>query len=193
MRKIFIILIWWLVGIAHAKAQSWDYQYLFHYGREYWVTVCILEGDSKEQAMKGKEVHRFEFGREGNLYVYNGKELEDLVVRGNKGDIEFTYENKRIEIINMSQFDLSDRSHRKIIVPQYDAKKEELLIYDKYELNKRGFPIKRERAYNDTKKKYTRTYNYIEYHDDGVWKIRKVKDPERPDKQSWYEYLYKIY
>jgi len=192
MNKISFIFAFLMTTVS-IKAQLCDFTDLFHYG---WTntpkTVFFCEGSSKHTVWMNNIVDYFKFDSNGNLVAHND-EVYTNIVRDDDGYSRGYLEgcvrgNIRIEVINMSIFKDSRKLYRNITVAQYDAQTNVFKGADKYILNKKGFPVKRIRKYPSGRKSI-RTYKYIDYRDNGVWYIRKVKDSDRWDKTSWYECL----
>lgn len=164
-----------------AQAQWGDYAGLFHYGRiNSPKTIFLCRGNDTHTVWMNNVVDYFKFDEEGNL-VSHGDEVYTRVVRDEKNCMEkAVLGDLRVEVINLQYSD-----NKRIIVVYYDGETDDDLKWaDEYVLNKKGFPEKRIRKFPSGEKS-TRTYKYVEYRDDGVWYIRKVKDPEG----SWYECL----
>lgn len=171
-----------------------DFTDLFHYG---WTntpkTVFFCEGNSKNTVWMDNIVDYFKFDSNGNLVSHNDEIYTNIVRddggRYTRGNLkECVRGNIRIKVINMSTLKDEGKLYRNIMIGQFDAKTNEFKGTDEYILNKQGFPVKRIRKYPSGRKS-TRTYKYIDYRDNGVWYIRKVKDSDRLDKTSWYECL----
>ena len=181
-----------MVMSVTVRAQLCDFTDLFHYGQtDSPRTVFLCEGDSKHTVWMNNVVDYFQFDSNGNL-VSRNEEKYTHIVRDDSEDFagnltELVRGNLRIQVFNFSIYTYSKGCY-KIIVAYDDAKTREEKWLDEYQLNKQFFPIKRIRKYPSGEKS-VRTYKYIDYTDNGVWYIRKVKDSDRLGKSSWYECL----
>ena len=181
-----------MVMSVTVRAQLCDFTDLFHYGQtDSPRTVFLCEGDSKHTVWMNNVVDYFQFDSNGNL-VSRNEEKYTHIVRDDSEDFagnltELVRGNLRIQVFNFSIYTYSKGCY-KIIVAYDDAKTGEEKWLDEYQLNKQFFPIKRTRKYPSGEKS-VRTYKYIDYTDNGVWYIRKVKDSDRLGKSSWYECL----
>lgn len=192
MKKFILFFVLSMAMAVTVKAQLCDFTNLFHYGQvDSPKTVFLCEGNSKHTIWMNNVVDYFRFDSNGNLVSYS-EEKYTHIVRDDDGYFvgnlrELVRGDLHIEIFNNSIYDF-DENRRKISVYYFDAKTGKALWVDEYKLNKRFFPIKRIRNFPSGEKSI-RTYKYIDYTDNGVWYIRKVKDSDRLDKSSWYECL----
>ena len=213
MKKFILFFALSMVMSVTVRAQLCDFTDLFHYGQtDSPRTVFLCEGNSsKHTVWMNNVVDYFRFDSNGNLISRNEEKYTHIVrednkyfagnlkelVRGNlrihdsedfAGNLtELVRGNLRIQVFNFSIYTYS-KGRYKIIVAYDDAKTGEEKWLDEYQLNKQFFPIKRIRKYPSGEKS-VRTYKYIDYTDNGVWYIRKVKDSDRLGKSSWYECL----
>lgn len=192
MKKFMLFFALSMVMSVTIRAQLCDFTDLFHYGQtDSPRTVFLCEGDSKHTVWMNNVVDYFRFDSNGNL-VSRNEEKYTHIVRDDSEDFagnltELVRGNLRIQVFNFSIYTYS-KGRYKIIVAYDDAKTGEEKWLDEYQLNKQFFPIKRIRKYPSGEKS-VRTYKYIDYTDNGVWYIRKVKDSDRLGKSSWYECL----
>ena len=192
MKKFMLFFALSMVMSVTVRAQLCDFTDLFHYGQtDSPRTVFLCEGDSKHTVWMNNVVAYFRFDSNGNL-VSRNEEKYTHIVRDDSEDFagnltELVRGNLRIQVFNFSIYTYSKGCY-KIIVAYDDAKTGEEKWLDEYLLNKQFFPIKRIRKYPSGEKS-VRTYKYIDYTDNGVWYIRKVKDSDRLGKSSWYECL----
>lgn len=192
MEKFMFFFALSMVMSVTIRAQLCDFTDLFHYGQtDSPRTVFLCEGDSKHTVWMNNVVDYFRFDSNGNL-VSRNEEKYTHIVRDDSEDFagnltELVRGNLRIQVFNFSIYTYS-KGRYKIIVAYDDAKTGEEKWLDEYQLNKQFFPIKRIRKYPSGEKS-VRTYKYIDYTDNGVWYIRKVKDSDRLGKSSWYECL----
>lgn len=192
MKKFMLFFALSMVMSVTVRAQLCDFTDLFHYGQtDSPRTVFLCEGDSKHTVWMNNVVDYFQFDSNGNL-VSRNEEKYTHIVRDDSEDFagnltELVRGNLRIQVFNFSIYTYS-KGRYKIIVAYDDAKTGEEKWLDEYQLNKQFFPIKRIRKYPSGEKS-VRTYKYIDYTDNGVWYIRKVKDSDRLGKSSWYECL----
>lgn len=192
MKKFMLFFALSMVMSVTVRAQLCDFTDLFHYGQtDSPRTVFLCEGDSKHTVWMNNVVDYFRFDSNGNL-VSRNEEKYTHIVRDDSEDFagnltELVRGNLRIQVFNFSIYTYSKGCY-KIIVAYDDAKTGEEKWLDEYQLNKQFFPIKRIRKYPSGEKS-VRTYKYIDYTDNGVWYIRKVKDSDRLGKSSWYECL----
>lgn len=192
MKKFMLFFALSMVMSVTVRAQLCDFTDLFHYGQtDSPRTVFLCEGDSKHTVWMNNMVDYFRFDSNGNL-VSRNEEKYTHIVRDDSEDFagnltELVRGNLRIQVFNFSIYTYS-KGRYKIIVAYDDAKTGEEKWLDEYQLNKQFFPIKRIRKYPSGEKS-VRTYKYIDYTDNGVWYIRKVKDSDRLGKSSWYECL----
>ena len=192
MKKFMLFFALSMVMSVTVRAQLCDFTDLFHYGQtDSPRTVFLCEGDSKHTVWMNNVVDYFQFDSNGNLVSRNEKKYTHIV-RDDSEDFagnltELVRGNLRIQVFNFSIYTYSKGCY-KIIVAYDDAKTGEEKWLDEYQLNKQFFPIKRTRKYPSGEKS-VRTYKYIDYTDNGVWYIRKVKDSDRLGKSSWYECL----
>mgnify|MGYP000801770081 FL=1 len=192
MKKFMLFFALSMVMSVTVRAQLCDFTDLFHYGQsDSPRTVFLCEGDSKHTVWMNNVVDYFQFDSNGNL-VSRNEEKYTHIVRDDSEDFagnltELVRGNLRIQVFNFSIYTYSKGCY-KIIVAYDDAKTGEEKWLDEYQLNKQFFPIKRIRKYPSGEKS-VRTYKYIDYTDNGVWYIRKVKDSDRLGKSSWYECL----
>lgn len=192
MKKFMLFFALSMVMSVTVRAQLCDFTDLFHYGQtDSPRTVFLCEGDSKHTVWMNNVVDYFQFDSNGNL-VSRNEEKYTHIVRDDSEDFagnltELVRGNLRIQVFNFSIYTYS-KGRYKIIVAYDDAKTGEEKWLDEYQLNKQFFPIKRTRKYPSGEKS-VRTYKYIDYTDNGVWYIRKVKDSDRLGKSSWYECL----
>lgn len=192
MKKFMLFFALSMVMSVTVRAQLCDFTDLFHYGQtDSPRTVFLCEGDSKHTVWMNNVVDYFQFDSNGNL-VSRNEEKYTHIVRDDSEDFagnltELVRGNLRIQVFNFSIYTYSKGCY-KIIVAYDDAKTREEKWLDEYQLNKQFFPIKRIRKYPSGEKS-VRTYKYIDYTDNGVWYIRKVKDSDRLGKSSWYECL----
>lgn len=192
MKKFMLFFALSMVMSVTVRAQLCDFTDLFHYGQtDSPRTVFLCEGDSKHTVWMNNVVDYFRFDSNGNL-VSRNEEKYTHIVRDDSEDFagnltELVRGNLRIQVFNFSIYTYS-KGRYKIIVAYDDAKTGEEKWLDEYQLNKQFFPIKRIRKYPSGEKS-VRTYKYIDYTDNGVWYIRKVKDSDRLGKSSWYECL----
>lgn len=192
MKKFMLFFALSMVMSVTIRAQLCDFTDLFHYGQtDSPRTVFLCEGDSKHTVWMNNVVDYFQFDSNGNL-VSRNEEKYTHIVRDDSEDFagnltELVRGNLRIQVFNFSIYTYSKGCY-KIIVAYDDAKTGEEKWLDEYQLNKQFFPIKRIRKYPSGEKS-VRTYKYIDYTDNGVWYIRKVKDSDRLGKSSWYECL----
>lgn len=192
MKKFMLFFALSMVMSVTIRAQLCDFTDLFHYGQtDSPRTVFLCEGDSKHTVWMNNVVDYFRFDSNGNLVSHN-EEKYTHIVRDDSEDFagnltELVRGNLRIQVFNFSIYTYS-KGRYKIIVAYDDAKTGEEKWLDEYQLNKQFFPIKRIRKYPSGEKS-VRTYKYIDYTDNGVWYIRKVKDSDRLGKSSWYECL----
>lgn len=192
MKKFILFFALSMVMSVTVRAQLCDFTDLFHYGQtDSPRTVFLCEGDSKHTVWMNNVVDYFQFDSNGNL-VSRNEEKYTHIVRDDSEDFagnltELVRGNLRIQVFNFSIYTYSKGCY-KIIVAYDDAKTGEEKWLDEYQLNKQFFPIKRIRKYPSGEKS-VRTYKYIDYTDNGVWYIRKVKDSDRLGKSSWYECL----
>lgn len=192
MKKFMLFFALSMVMSVTVRAQLCDFTDLFHYGQtDSPRTVFLCEGDSKHTVWMNNVVDYFQFDSNGNLVLRN-EEKYTHIVRDDSEDFagnltELVRGNLRIQVFNFSIYTYS-KGRYKIIVAYDDAKTGEEKWLDEYQLNKQFFPIKRIRKYPSGEKS-VRTYKYIDYTDNGVWYIRKVKDSDRLSKSSWYECL----
>lgn len=192
MKKFMLFFALSMVMSVTIRAQLCDFTDLFHYGQtDSPRTVFLCEGDSKHTVWMNNVVDYFLFDSNGNL-VSRNEEKYTHIVRDDSEDFagnltELVRGNLRIQVFNFSIYTYS-KGRYKIIVAYDDAKTGEEKWLDEYQLNKQFFPIKRIRKYPSGEKS-VRTYKYIDYTDNGVWYIRKVKDSDRLGKSSWYECL----
>lgn len=192
MKKFMLFFALSMVMSVTIRAQLCDFTDLFHYGQtDSPRTVFLCEGDSKHTVWMNNVVDYFRFDSNGNL-VSRNEEKYTHIVRDDSEDFagnltELVRGNLRIQVFNFSIYTYS-KGRYKIIVAYDDAKTGEEKWLDEYQLNKQFFPIKRIRKYPSGERS-VRTYKYIDYTDNGVWYIRKVKDSDRLGKSSWYECL----
>lgn len=192
MEKFMFFFALSMVMSVTVKAQLCDFTDLFHYGQtDSPRTVFLCEGDSKHTVWMNNVVDYFRFDSNGNL-VSRNEEKYTHIVRDDSEDFagnltELVRGNLRIQVFNFSIYTYS-KGRYKIIVAYDDAKTGEEKWLDEYQLNKQFFPIKRIRKYPSGEKS-VRTYKYIDYTDNRIWYIRKVKDSDRLGKSSWYECL----
>lgn len=192
MKKFMLFFALSMVMSVTVRAQLCDFTDLFHYGQtDSPRTVFLCEGDSKHTVWMNNVVDYFQFDSNGNLVSRNEKKYTHIV-RDDSEDFagnltELVRGNLRIQVFNFSIYTYS-KGRYKIIVAYDDAKTGEEKWLDEYQLNKQFFPIKRIRKYPSGEKS-VRTYKYIDYTDNGIWYIRKVKDSDRLGKSSWYECL----
>lgn len=193
MKKFILFFALSMVMSVTVRAQLCDFTDLFHYGQtDSPRTVFLCEGNSsKHTVWMNNVVAYFRFDSNGNL-VSRNEEKYTHIVRDDSEDFagnltELVRGNLRIQVFNFSIYTYSKGCY-KIIVAYDDAKTGEEKWLDEYQLNKQFFPIKRTRKYPSGEKS-VRTYKYIDYTDNGVWYIRKVKDSDRLGKSSWYECL----
>lgn len=192
MKKFMLFFALSMVMSVTVRAQLCDFTDLFHYGQtDSPRTVFLCEGDSKHTVWMNNVVDYFRFDSNGNL-VSRNEEKYTHIVRDDSEDFagnltELVRGNLRIQVFNFSIYTYSKGCY-KIIVVYDDAKTGEEKWLDEYQLNKQFFPIKRIRKYPSGEKS-VRTYKYIDYTDNGIWYIRKVKDSDRLGKSSWYECL----
>lgn len=192
MKKFILFFALSMVMSVTVRAQLCDFTDLFHYGQtDSPRTVFLCEGDSKHTVWMNNVVDYFQFDSNGNL-VSRNEEKYTHIVRDDSEDFagnltELVRGNLRIQVFNFSIYTYS-KGRYKIIVAYDDAKTGEEKWLDEYQLNKQFFPIKRIRKYPSGEKS-VRTYKYIDYTDNGIWYIRKVKDSDRLGKSSWYECL----
>ena len=192
MKKFMLFFALSMVMSVTVRAQLCDFTDLFHYGQtDSPRTVFLCEGDSKHTVWMNNVVDYFRFDSNGNL-VSRNEEKYTHIVRDDSEDFagnltELVRGNLRIQVFNFSIYTYS-KGRYKIIVAYDDAKTGEEKWLDEYQLNKQFFPIKRIRKYPSGEKS-VRTYKYIDYTDNGVWYIRKVKDSDRLGKSPWYECL----
>lgn len=192
MKKFMLFFALSMVMSVTVRAQLCDFTDLFHYGQtDSPRTVFLCEGDSKHTVWMNNVVDYFQFDSNGNL-VSRNEEKYTHIVRDDSEDFagnltELVRGNLRIQVFNFSIYTYS-KGRYKIIVAYDDAKTGEEKWLDEYQLNKQFFPIKRIRKYPSGEKS-VRTYKYIDYTDNGIWYIRKVKDSDRLGKSSWYECL----
>ena len=192
MKKFMLFFALSMVMSVTVRAQLCDFTDLFHYGQtDSPRTVFLCEGDSKHTVWMNNVVDYFQFDSNGNL-VSRNEEKYTHIVRDDSEDFagnltELVRGNLRIQVFNFSIYTYS-KGRYKIIVAYDDAKTGEEKWLDEYQLNKQFFPIKRTRKYPSGEKS-VRTYKYIDYTDNGIWYIRKVKDSDRLGKSSWYECL----
>lgn len=193
MKKFMLFFALSMVMSVTVRAQLCDFTDLFHYGQtDSPRTVFLCEGNSsKHTVWMNNVVDYFRFDSNGNLISRN-EEKYTHIVRDDSEDFagnltELVRGNLRIQVFNFSIYTYS-KGRYKIIVAYDDAKTGEEKWLDEYQLNKQFFPIKRIRKYPSGEKS-VRTYKYIDYTDNGVWYIRKVKDSDRLGKSSWYECL----
>lgn len=193
MKKFILFFALSMVMSVTVRAQLCDFTDLFHYGQtDSPRTVFLCEGNSsKHTVWMNNVVAYFRFDSNGNL-VSRNEEKYTHIVRDDSEDFagnltELVRGNLRIQVFNFSIYTYS-KGRYKIIVAYDDAKTGEEKWLDEYQLNKQFFPIKRIRKYPSGEKS-VRTYKYIDYTDNGVWYIRKVKDSDRLGKSSWYECL----
>lgn len=192
MKKFMLFFALSMIMSVTVRAQLCDFTDLFHYGQtDSPRTVFLCEGDSKHTVWMNNVVDYFQFDSNGNL-VSRNEEKYTHIVRDDSEDFagnltELVRGNLRIQVFNFSIYTYSKGCY-KIIVAYDDAKTGEEKWLDEYQLNKQFFPIKRIRKYPSGEKS-VRTYKYIDYTDNGVWYIRKVKDSDRLGKSSWYECL----
>lgn len=192
MKKFMLFFALSIVMSVTVRAQLCDFTDLFHYGQtDSPRTVFLCEGDSKHTVWMNNVVDYFQFDSNGNL-VSRNEEKYTHIVRDDSEDFagnltELVRGNLRIQVFNFSIYTYS-KGRYKIIVAYDDAKTGEEKWLDEYQLNKQFFPIKRIRKYPSGEKS-VRTYKYIDYTDNGIWYIRKVKDSDRLGKSSWYECL----
>lgn len=192
MKKFMLFFALSMVMSVTVRAQLCDFTDLFHYGQtDSPRTVFLCEGDSKHTVWMNNVVDYFRFDSNGNL-VSRNEEKYTHIVRDDSEDFagnltELVRGNLRIQVFNFSIYTYSKGCY-KIIVAYDDAKTGEEKWLDEYQLNKQFFPIKRIRKYPSGEKS-VRTYKYIDYTDNGIWYIRKVKDSDRLGKSSWYECL----
>lgn len=193
MKKFILFFALSMVMSVTVRAQLCDFTDLFHYGQtDSPRTVFLCEGNSsKHTVWMNNVVAYFRFDSNGNL-VSRNEEKYTHIVRDDSEDFagnltELVRGNLRIQVFNFSIYTYSKGCY-KIIVAYDDAKTGEEKWLDEYKLNKQFFPIKRTRKYPSGEKS-VRTYKYIDYTDNGVWYIRKVKDSDRLGKSSWYECL----
>lgn len=192
MKKFMLFFALSMVMSVTVRAQLCDFTDLFHYGQtDSPRTVFLCEGDSKHTVWMNNVVDYFQFDSNGNL-VSRNEEKYTHIVRDDSEDFagnltELVRGNLRIQVFNFSIYTYSKGCY-KIIVAYDDAKTGEEKWLDEYQLNKQFFPIKRIRKYPSGEKS-VRTYKYIDYTDNGIWYIRKVKDSDRLGKSSWYECL----
>ena len=194
MKKFILFFALSMVMSVTVRAQLCDFTDLFHYGQtDSPRTVFLCEGNSsKHTVWMNNVVDYFRFDSNGNL-VSRNEEKYTHIVRDDSEDFagnltELVRGNLRIQVFNFSIYTYSKGGRYKIIVAYDDAKTGEEKWLDEYQLNKQFFPIKRIRKYPSGEKS-VRTYKYIDYTDNGVWYIRKVKDSDRLGKSSWYECL----
>ena len=192
MKKFMLFFALSMVMSVTIRAQLCDFTDLFHYGQtDSPRTVFLCEGDSKHTVWMNNVVDYFQFDSNGNL-VSRNEEKYTHIVRDDSEDFagnltELVRGNLRIQVFNFSIYTYS-KGRYKIIVAYDDAKTGEEKWLDEYQLNKQFFPIKRIRKYPSGEKS-VRTYKYIDYTDNRIWYIRKVKDSDRLGKSSWYECL----
>lgn len=193
MKKFILFFALSMVMSVTVRAQLCDFTDLFHYGQtDSPRTVFLCEGNSsKHTVWMNNVVAYFRFDSNGNL-VSRNEEKYTHIVRDDSEDFagnltELVRGNLRIQVFNFSIYTYS-KGRYKIIVAYDDAKTGEEKWLDEYQLNKQFFPIKRTRKYPSGEKS-VRTYKYIDYTDNGIWYIRKVKDSDRLGKSSWYECL----
>lgn len=192
MKKFMLFFALSMVMSVTVRAQLCDFTDLFHYGQtDSPRTVFLCEGDSKHTVWMNNVVDYFQFDSNGNL-VSRNEEKYTHIVRDDSEDFagnltELVRGNLRIQVFNFSIYTYS-KGRYKIIVAYDDAKTGEEKWLDEYQLNKQFFPIKRIRKYPSGEKS-VRTYKYIDYTDNRIWYIRKVKDSDRLGKSSWYECL----
>lgn len=193
MKKFMLFFALSMVMSVTVRAQLCDFTDLFHYGQtDSPRAVFLCEGNSsKHTVWMNNVVDYFRFDSNGNL-VSRNEEKYTHIVRDDSEDFagnltELVRGNLRIQVFNFSIYTYS-KGRYKIIVAYDDAKTGEEKWLDEYQLNKQFFPIKRIRKYPSGEKS-VRTYKYIDYTDNGVWYIRKVKDSDRLGKSSWYECL----
>lgn len=167
-----------IFATSTTKAQMCDFTDLFHYGRiDSPKCVFICEGSTKQSVWMNNIVDFFKFDSKGNLVSYNDEKYTNIVRSANGNIQECTRGNRRIKILNVDD---------RIDILHYNAQTDEFKGVDEYILNKNGFPQKRIRRYPSGRKSI-RTYKYVEYGDNNIWYIRKVKDSDRWGKTSWYE------
>lgn len=192
MKKFLLSFALSMAIAVTVRAQLCDFTDLFHYGQtDFPKTVFLCEGNSKHTVWMNNVVDYFRFDSDGNLVSYNEEKYTHIVRDDNKyfaGNLkELDRGDLHIRIFNNSIYDFSE-TRRQISVAYTDKKTGKVLWLDEYKLNKRFFPVKRIRYFSSGEKSI-RTYKYIDYTDNGVWYIRKVKDSDRWDKSSWYECL----
>lgn len=192
MKKFLLSFALSMAIAVTVRAQLCDFTDLFHYGRtDFPKIVFLCEGNSKHTVWMNNVVNYFRFDSDGNLVSYNEEKYTHIVRDDNKyfaGNLkELDRGDLHIRIFNNSIYDFSE-TRRQISVAYTDKKTGKVLWLDEYKLNKRFFPVKRIRYFSSGEKS-VRTYKYIDYTDNGVWYIRKVKDSDRWDKSSWYECL----
>lgn len=197
MKKFILFFALSMVMSVTVRAQLCDFTDLFHYGQtDSPRTVFLCEGNSsKHTVWMNNVVAYFRFDSNGNLVSRNEEKYTDIVRDDSAysaGSLkEIVRGDLRIEVFNLSIYaDVNkyDKDLYLIAVSYIDAKTGEEKWLDEYKLNKQFFPIKRTRKYPSGEKS-VRTYKYIDYTDNGVWYIRKVKDSDRLGKSSWYECL----
>ena len=193
MKKFILFFALSMVMSVTVRAQLCDFTDLFHYGQtDSPRTVFLCEGNSsKHTVWMNNVVDYFRFDSNGNLISRNEEKYTHIVREDNKyfaGNLkELVRGNLRIQVFNNSIYDYSE-NRRRISVAYSDTKTGKVLWLDEYKLNKQFFPVKRTRYYTSGEKS-VRTYKYIDYTDNGVWYIRKVKDSDRLGISSCYEFL----